>query len=261
MKKIYTVIILFAMVFSLARCGSGNNNDSVMVNQSSIDDLSDSTVENDSEGEAEDISEAEEVQAERDSEESTEAEGSGQGSNILVAYFSRVGNTEWEDGVDAVTSASINVENGEFVGNAEYLAKVAAEATGGDLFLIETVESYPSDYRETTDQAKVEQNDNARPALASYVENMDSYDTIILIYPNWWGTLPQPLFTFLEEYNFSGKTILPLCTHGGSRMGSSEKDITSLCPNATLLEGLAVSGSGATSAGSEVESWINNSDI
>lgn len=265
MKKLYTIVLLFAMVFSLTGCGNGNNNDIVLENPESIaiDDGSDSSVENDSESEmeAEDTSETEEVQAESDFGESAEAETSGQGSNILVAYFSRVGNTEWVDGVDAVTSASINVENGEFVGNAEYLAKVAAEASGGDLFLIETVDSYPSDYRETTDQAKVEQNDNARPALASHVENIDSYDTIILIYPNWWGTLPQPLFTFLEEYDFSGKTILPLCTHGGSRMGSSENDITSLCPNATLLEGLAVSGSGATSAGSEVENWINNSGI
>lgn len=261
MKKICTVVLMFAMVCSMVGCGSENNNDSVMVNQSSIDDLSDSTVENDSESEAEATSEAEEVQIESDSEESAEVETSGQGSNILVAYFSRVGNTEWEDGVDAVTSASINVENGEFIGNAEYLAKVAAEVSGGDLFLIETVESYPADYRETTDQAKVEQNDNARPALASHVENMDSYDTIILIYPNWWGTLPQPLYTFLEEYDFSGKTIMPLCTHGGSRMGSSENDITSLCPGAILLEGLAVSGSSAMSSRAEVENWINNSGI
>lgn len=80
-------------------------------------------------------------------------------------------------------------------------------------------------------------------------------------YPNWWGTLPQPLFTFLEEYDFSGKTILPLCTHAGSRMGSSERDIASLCPNANLLEGLAVSGSSAASAQPDVESWITNSGI
>ena len=96
-----------------------------------------------------------------------------QGSNILVAYFSRVGNTVWDDDVDAVTSASLNVENDEFVGNAEYLARMAQEATGGDLFLIQTEETYPSDYRETTNVASVEQADNARPALTSHVENMD----------------------------------------------------------------------------------------
>ena len=183
------------------------------------------------------------------------------GSNILVAYFSRVGNTEWEDGVDAITSASLNAGNGEFAGNAQLLAQMAQQATEGDLFLIQTVESYPSAYRETTDAALEEQKNNARPKLASHVENMDTYDTIILVYPNWWGTLPMPLFTFLEEYDFSGKTILPLCTHEGSRMGSSERDISRLCPDATLFEGLSVRGSSAASAQGDVEAWINASGI
>lgn len=77
-------------------------------------------------------------------------------------------------------------------------------------------------------------------------------------YPNWWGTLPQPLVAFLEEYDFSGKTILPLCTHEGSRLGSSESAIAELCPDAVLLEGLAVRGSNAAGAQSEVEEWINS---
>ena len=189
--------------------------------------------------------------------ESEEVQPEGSGSNILVAYFSRVGNTVWEDGVDAVTSATLNVVDGEFAGNAQLLAGMAQQATGGDLFLIQTVDTYPSDYRATTDQATVEQRENARPALASHVENMDQYDTIVLIYPNWWGTLPQALFTFLEEYDFSGKTILPLCTHEGSRLGNSESAIASLCPDAKLSEGLDVRGSNARTAQSEVESWLS----
>ena len=182
-------------------------------------------------------------------------------SKILVAYFSRVGNTVWADDVDVVASASLNSENGDYIGNAEVLANMAVEITGGDLFLIQTTETYPSNYRQTTNQAKDEQNDNARPALASHVTDMDAYDTIILIYPNWWGTLPQPLFTFLEEYDFSGKTILPLCTHEGSALGRSENDIKSICPDATLLSGLAVRGSNVKSAQSDVESWLGNSGI
>ena len=185
----------------------------------------------------------------------------GIGSSILVAYFSRVGNTEWEEGVDAITSSSLNVEDGAFFGNAQLLAQMAQRTTGGDLFLIRTAESYPSEYRDTTDAALAEQRNNARPELASHVENMEAYDTIVLIYPNWWGTLPMPLFTFLEEYDFSGKTILPLCTHEGSRMGSSERDIAQLCPDATLLEGLSVRGSSAASAQADVEAWINASGI
>ena len=246
MKRIFSILLILVMVVSLSAC-SGGDNDDTQQNQI-LSPTEDNSLQN---GDDIDVS-----QNESEPEETAE-----QGSNILVAYFSRVGNTDWEDGVDAVTSASINMENGEFVGNAEYLAKMVQEVTGGDLFLIETVDSYPSDYRQTTDQAKVEQNDDARPALASHVENMDQYDTIVLIYPNWWGTFPQPLFTFLEEYDFSGKTILPLCTHAGSRMGSSERDIAALCPDAALLDGLAVSGSGAVSARSDVEAWINDAGI
>ena len=248
-KKYFAAILSFAMIITLSACnapsdsnssGSSGNMERPIASNNSITNTS---TDNFSTNVSED------------------GEVNEQGSNILVAYFSRVGNTNWESGVDAVTSASLNVENGDFVGNAEYLAKFAQQATGGDLFFIKTEKTYPSDYRATTDEETVEQRNNARPILASHVENMAQYDTIVLIYPNWWGTLPQALFTFLEEYDFSGKTILPLCTHEGSRMGSSERDIAALCPNSTLLDGLAVSGSNAKSAQSDVEKWINNSGI
>lgn len=183
------------------------------------------------------------------------------GSNILVAYFSRVGNMNFDESIDAVTSASVNMNGSDVAGNAQLLAEMAQEITGGDLFFIETAGKYPAEYRRTTDQAKEEQNNDARPELSSHVENMDAYDTILLIYPNWWGTLPQSVFTFLEEYDFSGKTILPLCTHEGSRLGRSEKDIAALCPDAQLLKGLSVKGADAGRARAEVEEWINGSGI
>lgn len=182
-------------------------------------------------------------------------------SRILVAYFSRVGNTDFEDGVDAVTSASINVVDGEFAGNAQLLAQMVQKKTDGGLFLIRAVEKYPSAYRDTTDQAKEEQNDDALPELAAHVENMDRYDTIILVYPIWWGTLPRPVVTFLSEYDFSGKTILPLSTHEGSALGGSARDIAALCPDATLLDGLAVRGSDAASAREQVEDWLETSGV
>ena len=243
MKKIFAILLITVMIATVAACGEDKAVNETPQNQETplTNEL------------------PEQPEVESGLEDSTE--GGESGSNILVAYFSRVGNTDWEDGVDAIDSASLNIRGGEYVGNAEYLAEMAQQATGGDLFFIETAKSYPSDYRQTTDVAKVEQNDDARPALASHVDNMDDYDTIVLIYPNWWGTLPPPLFTFLEEYDFSGKKILPLCTHGGSRLGSSERDISKLCPDAILLDGLAVSGSGAASAKADVEDWINNSGI
>lgn len=266
MKKILVVLMIFAMAVPVAACGNerGNNTPDQNRPSASSESTSDSVTDD---GNLQGDSDAELTSGNADTqdginpEENDGAVRSGQGSNILIAYFSRVGNTEWEAGVDAVTSASINVEGEEFVGNAEYLAKMAQEVTGGDLFLIQTETTYPSDYRETTDVAAEEQDDDARPALASYVENMDQYDVIVLVYPNWWGTLPQPVFTFLEEYDFAGKTILPLCTHEGSRMGSSERAIAELCPDAILLSGLDVRGSRASSAESDVEAWIENSGI
>lgn len=260
MKKILAAIISLAVTISMTACSNSLSEP----DQKSADlttTASDSPAEigdTFNGGRSETSSESADLQG--NSENSTNG-GNEQSGKILVAYFSRVGNTEWNDGVDAVTSASLNVVNGEFAGNAQLLAQTAQEITGGDIFLIQTENVYPSDYRETTDVAADEQNDNARPELASHVENMDQYDTIVLIYPNWWGTLPQAIFTFLEEYDFSGKTILPLCTHAGSRMGSSERDIASICPNANLLEGLAVSGSSAASAHSDVEKWITDSGI
>lgn len=281
MKKRFAVFVILTMIITITACGNRNDSEASQQNRLSApaDDVSDSSGEISGlqdEQESESSSRNDDTQNPGGLEELAETDGSeqdssnqanseqsspAQGSNILVAYFSRVGNTNWENGVDAVTSASLNVEDGAYVGNAEYLAKMAADATGGDLFLIQTVQTYPSDYRETTDAAAVEQDDNARPELASHVENMDQYDTVVLVYPNWWGTLPMPLYTFLEEYDFSGKTILPLCTHEGSRMGSSERAIAELCPDAILLDGLAVRGSGASSAQNEVVEWINASGI
>ena len=255
MKKFIEILLTVFIAVSLAACGSENGGNTPTEGQRPV------STQPPTSSPAEDGMENNRPQGDNDPETPTTGDNAQQGSNILVAYFSRVGNTVWENGVDAVTSASLNVVDGEFLGNAQLLAQMAQEVTSGDLFLIQTVDTYPSDYRETTNLASVEQSENARPTLASHVSNMEQYDTIVLIYPNWWGTLPQPLYTFLEEYDFSGKTILPLCTHEGSRMGSSERAIADLCPDATLLDGLAVRGGSAASAQPDVEAWINSSGI
>lgn len=182
-------------------------------------------------------------------------------TNILIAYFSRVGNTNFDEDIDAVSSASLNQDGNSLSGNAELLARMVQEETGGDIFLIETAEKYPSDYDETTEVAAQEQDEDTRPELISHVENMDQYDTVILIYPIWWGTLPQPVFTFLEEYDFSGKKILPLSTHEGSGMGRSEEDIAETVRDAELLEGLAVRGASVEDARKEISDWIQNMGI
>jgi flavodoxin len=104
------------------------------------------------------------------------------------------------------------------------------------------VQTYPKEYNPLIDMAKQEQETNARPALAAKVDDMGAYNTIFLGYPNWWGTMPMALFSFLEQYDFAGKTIIPFCTHNGSRLGSSIRDIERLCPGAAILDGLALNG-------------------
>lgn len=189
------------------------------------------------------------------------AEPAASGSKTLVVWFSRVGVTPFEDGVDASSSASINVRDSQLVGNMQYLAEFIAEETGGEMFQIITEKEYPVEYRDTTDLAKEEQNNDERPALSSHVENMDQYDVIFLGFPNWWGTLPQAVMTFLEEYDFTGKTIVPFCSHGGSRLGRGPQDIATLCPGAELLDGLAVSGSAVSGARADVQEWLNGLNL
>jgi len=166
-------------------------------------------------------------------------------SKILIAYYSRKGQ-------NYVGGSIVNLS----VGNTEVVAKKIQAMIGGDLFEIDTVETYPKDYTETTKVAMDEKKGNARPELTETVDNMDSYDVIYLGYPNWWGTFPMAVFTFLESYDFSGKTIIPFCTHEGSGLGNSERDIKKLCTNANVESGLAIRGGSVKNSDNMLKSWI-----
>jgi len=126
-------------------------------------------------------------------------------------------------------------------GNAGAIAHQIAQETGGDLFEIKTVGAYPETYDECDKAAKQEKDANARPSLTETVANMEQYGTVFLCYPNWWGTLPMAVFTFLESYDFATKTIYPLITHGGSDFEHSLDDMKKLCPAAVIGKGLSVS--------------------
>lgn len=164
----------------------------------------------------------------------------------LIAYYSRKGQN--------YVSGSIRDLK---VGNTEVAAELIKEITGGDLFKIETVKEYPEDYTKTTEVAKDELRKNARPELIDKVENMEEYETVILGYPNWWGTMPMAVHTFLESYNFSGKTIVPFCTHEGSGLGHSVKDIERLCPNSKIKRGLAIHGTNVAGSGKDLKKWLD----
>lgn len=156
--------------------------------------------------------------------------------NILIVYFSRTGNTK-------------------------SVAETIKYNVGGDIFEIVTVEPYPDDYDEVLEQVRKEQSEGYKPELMSGIEDMDKYETIFVGYPIWFGQLPPPVTTFLTEYDFSGKTIVPFCTHQGSGLGRSESEIKELCLNADVLDGLAINGGNSNNSQSAVEEWLENSDL
>ncbi len=264
MKKVIALILIAMTVLSITSCGSSdtpeqqgtetqeNNISKAQVTEPEVSDSSERLV-----SESEESITLSDTNAQYDEDTIANKEK----TKTLVAYFSRVGNTNFEDDVDVVTSASLRMDGGELIGNCEIVADMLVEKTGGDLVFIETIDKYPSDYRDTTDVAKIEQNNNTRPALLTHIENIDQYDTIILVYPNWWGTLPQPVFTFLDNYDFSGKTILPLATHEGSGLGRGPQDIEDICLEAILIDGFAIRGSDVDKAEPDISSWIDGTGI
>lgn len=169
---------------------------------------------------------------------------------MLIAYFSRKGN-------NYIGGSVVNLP----VGNTEVAATIIQELTGGDMFRIEAAKEYPADYTETTNVAKQELRQNARPELSGDIDNLDDYGVIFLGYPNWWGTMPMAVFTFLEKHDFSGKTILPFCTHEGSGMGRSESDIRKLCPGAKVSRGLSIRGGSVQRAESDIAAWLRESGV
>ena len=161
------------------------------------------------------------------------ADGNGK---ILIAYFSWGGNTEG----------------------------VAAEIqrqTGADIFEITMVNPYSSDYNTVLAEAQRDQNAQARPELANHVDHMDEYDIVMIGYPNWWASIPMPVASFLEEYDFSGKTILPFCSHGGGRFGQSLTAIAKLAPNAAMGEALSIHYSGGSKLSGDVTNWLDSNGI
>lgn len=177
-------------------------------------------------------------------------------SNILIAYFSVPEDVET---VDAVAGASIVVRENEKLGNTEYVARLIQQEVGGDLFRIETMDAYPLDHDTLVDQAADEQDENKRPELSGHVENFDQYETVILGFPNWWADLPMPVYTFLEEYDFGAKTIIPFVTHGGSGFSGTIDTISQLQPGAHVSENaLSLSRNNVVDSEAAVVEWAQS---
>lgn len=241
MRKITALLLAGLMIFSLAACSNNSSNTASEPTGST----GESTIS------SENTTEPVENQTSVDTNETQQIEDENTGSNILVAYFSRAGEN-YNVGV---------IEKG----NTAIIAEMIGTHTGGDLFQIETVNPYPESYDECTEVAQQEQRDNARPELTGTVENFENYDVVFLGYPNWWGDMPMAVYTFLESYDFSGKTIVPFATHEGSGLSSTERSIADTCAGAEVLDGLAIRGSVAQNsqeeAQEEVTSWLRENGL
>lgn len=153
------------------------------------------------------------------------------GKKPLIAYFSQSGHTK-------AVAADIQA------------------LTGGELLEIVPEQAYPDDYQKLVDLAKAQQNANERPAVKTRIENPDQYNVIFLGFPNWWSSMPMPVYTFIEQNHLNGKTIIPFCTHGGGGLGHSIEDLKKLCPDSKILKAFSIFGNRASEAAPAVKSWL-----
>lgn len=227
--RILSCLLAAAMIVTLAACGRADDTKNA---QAETNDESAETTDTASEG----------------------SDTAQSGSKVLIAYFTAAENS----GVDAVSSASYTTINGTAVGRLRAVADMIQENTDGDLFSIQTSVVYPADGGELIDYAAEEQDENARPELTSHIENLDQYDTIFVGFPTWWYDMPQVLYSFFDEYDFSGKTIIPFNVHNGSRFSGTIDIIKELEPDATVIEdGFTVSERDVAEASEDVAEWLN----
>ena len=249
MKKIISLLLCGLMVLSLTACdgkdAQGNSNDDTLAASPKAGTVNGSENPADNAGDdGEDIREGREDSGQAETLlENEDAEPSAE-SSILVAYFS-LADEQYEVGV---------IEKG----NTQIIAEMIAEQTGADTFTIERAVAYPTTYDGLLEISRKEENNP--PEIAGTVENMDDYSVIFIGYPIWWGDLPTIVTVFLESYDFSGKTVIPFCTHAGSGLSGTQGTVEKLCEGATVEDGLAVRGSTAQnerdSAESAVTDWL-----
>lgn len=242
MKKNFSLILAAALAVSMTACGSLSHAETSAVNNE--------TVQQESIQQEQTTPETESAAAET-SAEATES------SRVLITYFSRWGNTEYPADVDATTSASIVADGEQQYGTTEYVARMIQEQTGGEVHLIETAESYSADFQEVVDDNHAEMDQDALPELKDSELDMSAYDTIFIGYPIWATDAPRAVFSFLAEYDLSGKTIIPFCTHDGYGSGSSFGNIAAEVPNAAaVMEGLSIEASDVSGAETMVSQWL-----
>lgn len=227
-KKVLAVVLIMAVLTSLAACGDNKAADSTNTanNQSDSSDRSSKT------------------------EQSVSTDG-----KVLVAYFAVAENSD----VDAASSASVSDVNGETKGRMTALAEMIQEKTGGDLFSIKTSVKYPGDGGKLVDYAQEEQDQDARPELTTHIDNLDDYSVVFVGFPTWWYDMPQILYSFFDEYDFSGKTIIPFNSHNGSQFSGTIETIQKLEPDAAVItDGFTVNERDVPNAKSDMDEWLSD---
>lgn len=174
-------------------------------------------------------------------------DGSAQDTKALVVYFSAP---------DSQDNSYVEI-NGERLGNTQYMAYVIQENTGADIFRIQPQTPYPTDHDALLEIAQEEIRTDARPEIEGTIEDFDSYDVVFVGYPNWNADMPYILYTFFETYDFSGKTIVPFNTHGGSGFSGTQETIAQLEPEATMLEGKSISRNSIEGVEQEIIDWLD----
>lgn len=163
----------------------------------------------------------------------------------LILYFSRADENYFGGSLKYIEK-----------GNTEVVAEKAAAMTGADLFKVEPVKPYSADYNTCIEEAKKDMQNDIRPEVVAMPEDMSQYDLVTVMYPNYWGTMPMHMFTVLEQINFEGKTVRPVCTHEGSGMGRSEADLKKCCKGAVVKKGLAIQGSSVGRCDDVLKKWL-----
>lgn len=222
MKKIIAVLISLVLVFAFTACGKQQN----------------------------------EPNTSSPTNESTPTQDKTGGKNLVV-YFSMPETTD-PDNMTTEEDNSVVVIAGEVLGNTQYMAYIIRETVEADIFRIEPETPYPTDHRTLVDLAKKEQNDNARPKIKETIKDFDTYENIFVGYPNWWGDMPMILYSFFDGYDFSGKTVIPFNTHGGSGFSNTVSEIKKLEPNAEVSDGKSISRNDIQDAEQEIIDWVKS---
>ena len=251
MKRILMLFISLLMMLCLSACSDGAVSDTEISGENISAQTESIDLQMTSEEEILSENEADAIIPDDENIDDPDEANSESGSKILVAFFSRA---DENYGVGFIEK-----------GNTHIIADMIAEEMNADTFEIVRVTPYPEAYRDCTDEAQEEKSANARPELTASVENFDDYDVIFLGYPNWWGDMPMPVYTFIESYDFSGKTVIPFCTHAGSGLSGTVQTLQDKLENAEVLDGVEIAGTTAQNNQDEAKeavlSWLEKLDI